>query len=174
MRTRNRLSFGVLVFIVLVFSTIRLTHHPTQIISYDVFGYYLYLPSLVIHHDPGLHDISWVNEINEKYPASPSLYQISQTDEGNWAIRFNTGMAFLYAPFFLCGHLYALISSYPADGFSPPYEWALIFSGLFYTLLGVWFMRKLLLELFSDKVTAITLFLLFIGSNLFFLFYLGK
>jgi hypothetical protein len=174
MRTKNKLSFGVLVFIVLVFSTIRLTFNPGQIISYDVFGYYLYLPSLVIHHDPGLHDISWINQVNEKYPASPSLYQISQTDEGNWAIRFNTGLAFLYAPFFFCGHLYALLSSYPADGFSPPYEWALIISGLFYTLLGVWFMRKLLLELFSDKVAAITLFLLFIGSNLFFFSTLGN
>jgi hypothetical protein len=174
MRIRNKISFGVLIFIVLVFSTIRLNYHPTQILSYDVFGYYLYLPSLVIHHDPGLHDISWIKQVNEKYLSTPSLYQISQTSEGNWAIRFNTGLAFLYAPFFLCGHLYALASHYPADGFSPPYEWALIISGLFYTLLGVWFMRKLLLELFSDEVTAITLFLLFIGSSLFFFSTLGS
>jgi hypothetical protein len=168
MKITNRVSFGVVVFIAIVFTTVRLNYYPTRILSYDVFGYYLYLPSLIIHHDPGLHDIGWINEINEKYPASPSLYQISQTSEGNWAIRFNTGMAFLYAPFFLCGHLFALFSPYPADGFSLPYQWALIISGIFYTLLGVWFMRKLLLELFSDQVAAITLFLLFIGSSLFF------
>ena len=174
MNIRNKISFGVLIFIILVFTTLRLTFHPKNILSYDVFGYYLYLPSLVIHHDPGLHDISWVNEINGQYKASPSLYQLSKTSEGSWVIRFYTGMSFLYAPFFLAGHLYALASSYPADGFSPPYQWAIIISGIFYTLLGVWLMRKLLLEFFSDYVTAFTLFLLFIGSNLFFFSTIGN
>jgi hypothetical protein len=174
MKIKNKISFGVLIFILLVFITLRFSFHPTRILSYDVFGYYLYLPSLVIHHDPGLHDISWVNQVNEQYPASPSLYQISKTSGGNWVIRFYSGMAFLYAPFFLAGHLYALASSYPADGFSPPYQWAIIISGICYTLLGVWLMRKLLLEFFSDKVTAFTLFLLFIGSNLFFFSTIGN
>jgi len=174
MKIKNKISFGVLIFILLVFITLRLSFHPTRILSYDVFGYYLYLPSLVIHNDPGLHDISWVNQVNEQYPASPSLYQISKTSAGNWVIRFNLGMALLYAPFFLVGHLWALFSSYPADGFSSPYQWAIIISGIFYTLLGVWLMRKLLLEFFSDKITAITMILLFIGSNLFFFSTLGN
>ena len=164
----------MLVFIFLVFATLRISFHPTMILSYDVFGYYLYLPSLVIHHDPGLHDISWVNQINETYHVSPSLYQISQSSGGNWVIRFYAGIALLYAPFFLAGHLYALSSSYPADGFSQPYQWAIIISGIFYTLLGVWFMRKVLLEFFSDKITAITMMLLFIGSNLFFFATIGN
>jgi len=168
------MSFGALIFIIIVFSTLRLTYHPTRILSYDVFGYYLYLPSLVIHHDPGLHDISWVNQVNEQYKASGTLYQISKTSAGNWVIRFYSGIAILYAPFFLIGHLYALSSSYPADGFSLPYQWAIIISGIFYTLLGVWFMRKVLLEFFSDKIVAITMILLFIGSNLFFFITIGN
>jgi len=174
MKIKNKISFGVLIIIFLIFTTLRISFHPNRILSYDVFGYYLYLPSLVIHHDPGLHDISWVNQINEQYKASPTLYQISKTSAGNWVIRFYSGIAILYAPFFLVGHLYALSSSYPADGFSLPYQWAIIISGIFYTLLGVWFMRKVLLEFFSDKIVAITMILLFIGSNLFFFTTIGN
>lgn len=174
MKVKNKISFVVLLFIVLCFTAVRLCYHPNRILSYDVFGYYLYLPSLIIHHDPGLHDISWVTQVNDQYHASPSLYQVSKTSGGNWAIRFYSGIAFMYAPFFLCGHLYAIFSSYPADGFSSPYQWAIIISGLFYTLLGVWLMRKLLLEFFSDTIAAISMILLFIGSNLFFFSTLGN
>jgi hypothetical protein len=174
MNIKNKISFWVLVFIVVVFSTLRLSFRPSNIISYDVFGYYLYLPSLIIYDDPGLKDISWVNKINAKYASSPSLYQVSQAEAGNWVIRFYTGIALMYAPFFLVGHLYALCSSYPPDGFSPPYQWAIFISGIFYTLLGVWLMRKLLLRLFNDKIAGITLSLLFIGSNLFFFSTIGN
>jgi hypothetical protein len=174
MMIRNKISFVALIFVILVYIVLRISFHPSRILSYDVFGYYMYLPSLVIHHDPGLHDISWVSQVNDQYHASPSLYQISKTISGNWAIRFYSGIAIMYAPFFLVGHLYALHSSYAADGFSSPYQWAIIISGLFYTLLGVWLMRKLLLEFFTDKITAITMILLFIGSNLLFFSTLGN
>lgn len=174
MKIRNKISFGTFIFVILVYVVLRLSFHPSRILSYDVFGYYLYLPSLVIHHDPGLHDISWVIQVNDQYHASPSLYQISKTISGNWTIRFYSGIAIMYAPFFLAGHLYALFSRYPADGFSPPYEWAIIISGIFYTILAVWFMRKLLLEFFTDKITSMVMVLLFIGSNLFFFSTLGN
>ena len=171
---KNKISLGAMIFIFIVFATLRLYYHPKRIFSYDVFGYYLYLPSLVIQNDPGLHDLDWVNKINEQYKATPSLYQVSKTTKGNWAIRFYSGIAIMYTPFFIAGHIYALSSTYPADGFSEPYQWAIIISGIFYTLLGVWFMRKLLLKFFNDKNTAITLLLLFIGSNIFFFSTLGN
>lgn len=156
------------VLIMLVFITLRLSYPPKNIISYDVFGYYLYLPAVFIYDDPGLKDISWVKEVNEKYNASPSLYQIAKVSDTNWAIRFHSGIAIMYAPFFFGGHAYALLTDYEADGFSLPYQWAIIIAGLFYTLAGVWLLRKALLSLFSEKVTAITLVLIFIGSNVFF------
>jgi hypothetical protein len=174
MRIQNRISFYAICFIAVLIICIRLIYHPQNVLSYDVFGYYLYLPGLFIYNDPGLHSIEWVQQINNTYNAAPSLYQIAETGAGNWIIRFNCGMALLFAPFFLLGHLAAWISPYPQDGFSAPYQWAIIISGIFYTLIGLIFMRKVLLRFFDDKITAVTLILLFIGSNVFFFSTMGN
>ena len=174
MRIQNRISFYAICFIAFLIICIRLIYHPQNVLSYDVFGYYLYLPGLFIYSDPGLHSIDWVQQINNAYNAAPSLYQITETGAGNWIIRFNCGMAVMFAPFFLLGHLAAWMSPYPQDGFSAPYQWAIIISGIFYTLIGLIFMRKVLLRFFDDKVTAVTLILLFIGSNVFFFSTMGN
>jgi hypothetical protein len=154
--------------IMVVFVSIRLSYPPKNILSYDVFGYYLYLPATFIYDDPGLKDIRWVKEMNEKYAGAPSLYQIAPASDSNYIIRFYAGIAEMYAPFFLAGHLAAQITDYPADGFSKPYQWAIILGGIFYTLAGVLFMRKVLISLFSDAVAAVTLLALFLVSNVFF------
>lgn len=161
-------SAWVAIALAILFAGIRAANPPKHIISYDVFGYYLYLPALFIHQDPAIKDISWVEKANEKVSASPSLYQLARAGNGNTVIRFFAGIAIMDAPFFLAGHAAALVSEAEADGFSVPYSRALIISGIFYSLLGVYFMRKLLLRFFSDKVSAIALFFLFIGSNVFF------
>lgn len=167
-KIKNRYSWTVAILIMVTFMAIRLSHPPKNILSYDVFGYYLYLPAMFIYDDPGLKEIDWVREVNEKYEAAPSLYQIAKVSETNWAIRFYSGIAIMYAPFFLGGHAIAHLTDYEADGFSKPYQWAIIIAGIFYTLAGVWFLRKALISLFSDKVVAATLALIFIGSNVFF------
>jgi hypothetical protein len=154
--------------IMVVFVSIRLSYPPKYILTYDVFGYYLYLPATFIYDDPGLKDIRWVKEMNEKFEGAPSLYQIAPASDSNYIIRFYAGIAEMYAPFFLAGHLAAHITDYPADGFSKPYQWAIILGGIFYTLAGVWFMRKILISLFSDAVAAVTLLVLFLVSNVFF------
>ena len=174
MKTNHKISLAATILIIIVLASLRFSYPPKRIFSYDFFGYYLYLPSLVVYHDPAIKDLSWVNKINEEYKCTPSLYQLSQAKNGNWVIRFYSGIAIMFSPFFLIGHIYALLSPYPADGFSAPYQWAIIFSGIFYTFLGIWLMRKLLLQFFDDKITTITLVLLFIGSNIFFFTTLGN
>ena len=168
LKMKNSYSWTVAVLIMVTFLTIRLSYPPRHILTFDVFGYYLYLPALFIYDDPGLKNVEWVKEVNEKYEASPSLYQLAKVSDTNWAIRFNSGIAIMYAPFFLGGHVAAHLTGHETDGFSKPYQWAIILSGLFYTLAGVWFLRKALISLFSDRVVAITLALVFIGSNVFF------
>jgi hypothetical protein len=163
-----------MILIFIVYASLRLSFPPKKIFSYDFFGYYLYLPSLVVYDDPGIKNLDWVNKINDQYKCSPTLYQVSQSAKGNWIIRFYSGMSIMFLPFFLVGHVYALASSYPADGFSAPYQWALIFSGIFYTFLGVWLIRRLLLRYLEDNVTALTMILLFIGSGFFFFTTLGS
>jgi hypothetical protein len=170
----HKLSFKAALVIGLIILLLRLVILPSNILSYDVFGYYLYLPSLFIHQDLGLSNIEWLNQINLTYDAAPALYQIAPTESGNWIIRFNCGIAILVLPFFIIGHLVAGLTSYPADGFSAPYQWAVIASGIFYSLLGLVLTRKVLLEYFTDKVVALTLILLYVGSNLFFFVTMGN
>src|SRR5690606_13971675 len=54
---------------------------------------------------------------------------------------------------------------YKQDGFSKPYLVALSMSSLFYLLLALIFLRKTLLLYFSDLVVAITLLVIFFGTN---------
>jgi hypothetical protein len=168
LKSRGRISWLVAALIMVVFATIRLSNPPKNILSYDVFGYYLYLPAIFIYDDPGLTNIDWVKQVNEQYQASPSLYQIARISDSNFAMRFYSGIAIMYSPFFLGGHAIATLTDYEANGFSKPYQWAIIIAGIFYTLLGVWLLRKFLNTLFTDNVTAITLLLIFLGSNVFF------
>lgn len=164
----NKYSLLTAAVIMAVIITLRLSAPPKNILSYDVFGYYLYLPATFIYHDPALKDIGWVEQMNTKYNGAPSLYQLGKVSDTNYVIRFNAGIAVMYSPFFFLGHLAARILPFEADGFSKPYQWAIILGGLFYTLAGVWFLRKALLPLFSDLVTAITLGVIFLVSNVFF------
>jgi hypothetical protein len=168
------ISYYTAVIIALAYVLIRVTLPPHNILSYDVFGYYLYLPTFFIQQDPGLHSIAWIEQINEIYNNTPSLFQIAATEQGNWIIRFNCGISIMYSPFFLIGHLVAHLTPYPQDGFSLPYQWAFIIGGIFYALIGIWAMRKVLLMYFDDRITAITMAVLFLGSSVFFFGTMGN
>ena len=75
-------------------------------------------------------------------------------------------MSVLYAPFFFIAHILSSAFGYSPDGFSVIYQLFIEFSGLFYLLFGLWYLRKLLLQFYNEKTTSITLLLLFFGTNL--------
>jgi hypothetical protein len=79
--------------------------------------------------------------------------------------KYLLGVAIMEAPFFLAAHFIALHSSYPPDGFSPPYQYAIALAAIFYALLAVFLLRKLLLHYFSDLSVAISLCLLCLATN---------
>jgi hypothetical protein len=133
--------------------------------SWDVFGYYLYLPATFIYDDPMLNDRTWVEKVNEKHHLTATIYQITETPDHQPMYFFLMGMSFLYLPFFLLGHGIAGIFGYPMDGFSEPYQYSLVFGGIVYTFIGLVFLRKLLLRLFSDKMVALLLIILLFTTN---------
>lgn len=165
--SKYSLSLGSVGIIALTLLLIRFCFPPNNPINFDVFGYYLYLPFSFIYHDLGLHNFSQLQQLFDAYQPSVSLYQVSPGLPGFWVMKYSMGMAILYAPFFFVSHFVALITAYPADGFSLPYQWGILTGSTVYTLLGIYFLRKVLLKFFSDKVAAITLLLLFFGSNYF-------
>jgi hypothetical protein len=109
--------------------------------------------------------LDWVPGINEKYKATGSFYQISDLPNGNKAIKYLAGIAILYSPFFIAGHVAAGWLNFPLDGFSLPYQLAICFAALFYAFLGLWILRSVLLRYFSDNVTALTLLLVALATN---------
>jgi len=143
----------------------RWQHKGTEAaISWDVSGYYWYLPSLFIYHD--LKHQGFKDSILDKYrPTNTEFMQGMRLDNGNYVMKYASGMAVMYLPFFTAAHLLAGALGYPRDGFSAPYQFAIQFGGLLVSLLGLWYFRKLLLQFYADKVVAVVLALLVLASN---------
>ena len=163
----RRLSVYVVIFLSIALMVFRGIAWPTKALTWDVFGYYLYLPATVIHDDPGLKDASWLDEVMDTYAPSATLYQLVQGTDGNQVIKYTSGLALLYSPFFIVAHWIAPVLGYPADGFSLPYQLILSLGGIIWAIFGLILLRKLLLRLFDDKITSITLLLIVLGTNYF-------
>ncbi len=140
-------------------------HLPGNILSWDIFGYYLYLPFSFIYGDLALSNLSSVEEVLAVYQNTDTLYQLVPYEDNN-LIKYPIGWALLNLPFFIVGHLIALFSPYPADGFSAPYQLSILVGSLVYLILGFIGLRRLLLQWFTPKVTAITLLVVALATNL--------
>jgi hypothetical protein len=171
-----RLSLFAFLFISCLFVFVKMRQVKTvepfirdsYALSWDNYGYYLHLPAIVIHRDPGLQDHVWVEQLNSTYQKDRPFYQVWAGQKNRMVNVYPVGFAIFNFPFFCAGHLYAKISDHPADGLSPPYQWAMICSALFYGILGLWLLRKLLIHYFNDRLTAILLLLIGLGTNLYY------
>lgn len=162
---KTSLSANIFVFLVLSIVVFRLINVSEKETSWDVLGYYLPLPATFIYDDPLMQDREWIETVNSQRKLTDTLYQISTTPDGEPMYFFLLGMAMLFLPFFLLGHGSAFILGYPPDGFSLPYQYALVLGGLFYTFLGLFYLRKILLQFFTEKTTAIVLIIIVLGTN---------
>ena len=139
---------------------------PMKLTTWDAYGYYLYLPSMLIYHD--VKELKFKDSLEAKYQLSGgNFYQANIHEKtGNYAFKYLGGIAILHLPFFAIAHLYALNSSiYPADGFSAPYQNAIGFGVVLYGILALLVLRRVLLYYYSDQVTTITLLLTVLATN---------
>ena len=133
-------------------------------ISWDVSGYYYYLPAAFIYKD--LKHLSFKDQIQQQYHPSGDFQQAFVHSNGNYVFKYSCGQALLYTPFFFIAHAYASMSDqFPADGFSLPYQFMIGFGSLLVAFLGLFILRRVLLKFFSDQTTAFTLILLVFGTN---------
>lgn len=137
------------------------------VIDWDNFGYYMYLPAIFIHKDIKLQDPSWAIAAQKEYSLSSNFYQAHHIHNGNRVIQYTSGMAIIYSPAFFTGHILAKISHYKADGFSKPYQLALLLQSFLMVFLGLFFLRKLSLQFFSEKLTIWLLIIMCFGTNYF-------
>jgi hypothetical protein len=133
---------------------------PLPEISFDKAGYYVYLPATFIY--------GW--NVN-RFPAGiEKKCQGFLLDRKNNKVVDKTtcGVALLWMPFFLVTHFIAVHWDLQPDGFSDFYEKMSILPGVFYLVLGIFFLSKFLRHYFSRKVSYLTVLLLLAGTNLYY------
>ena len=162
---RNKLSLlaAALLFGVILYNNLH--RLPLNLISWDVYGYYLYLPQAFIRDDLALKDAKGTQELMKQYKSSATFYQAEPLPNGNHVMKYTMGMAVAYAPFFAVGHQIAKASGEPADGYSWPYQRSLLAAVIFYALLGVVFLRGALARVFPDHVAALVLLAVTLATN---------
>lgn len=152
------------IVVILLFYAV-ISHFPHNVLSWDVFGYYLYLPLLFIYNDLGITDFSIITHILETYQNTSTFYQAMPGVDGGWVLKYPMGMAILYLPWFLIGHIWALVSAYPADGFSFPYQASLLYGSFLYTVIGLIVFWKSLRDFFAPATVSAMLVITVFGTN---------
>ncbi|RMG59309.1 MAG: hypothetical protein D6722_22485 [Bacteroidetes bacterium] len=134
------------------------------VLSWDVYGYYLYLPATFIYHD--LDGLGFKDSLFVQYRPAGDFHHATPQPDGGFVMKYPIGMAVAYLPWFGVGHLAATLSdTYAADGFSQPYQQAVAWGMILYALLGLLILRRVLLRFFQDREVAIVLGILVLATN---------
>ncbi len=139
----------------------KLWQDPAKVIEWDVISYYGYLPAAFIYHDLSLQFIDHYS--GEKH----FVLWAKKLSNGKRVFKMTMGLSVMYAPFFFVANTLAEPLGYNTGGYSTPYRFALMMAALFYLALGLWVLSKVLLFYFSDRVVAVVLLALGLGTNLF-------
>jgi hypothetical protein len=118
----------------------------------DARDYYSYLISAFVKHDL-------------THPTGNEWYLL-HTSAGTINVH-PAGVSVLLLPFFFLAYIVSIVSGFPADGMSLPFQLGIAAGALFYSILGLHYIRKtLLLQQLDKKIIALVLLLTFFGTNL--------
>ncbi len=160
----KRLSIYTIWIIIISVIWIQFNHKHWRnfksVIQWDVVNYYQYLPATFDYGDLSLKFIDKDQSLL-KWKFWPYVSPI-----GKYSDKMTMGLSFMYLPFYLIGQIQAYITNEPTDGFSSPYSFWLLFSSLFYVIIGFYYLRKVLLKYFSDGIVSLTIASIFFGTNL--------
>jgi hypothetical protein len=160
----------VILFLMLIFIGTNFTHHnwtrddgPIRgVIKWDIISFYGYLPATFIYGDPSL------DFLDEGDIDNDNKFWWSTTENGRKIIYMSCGLSIMYAPFFLMAHALAPVFGEARDGFSSIYQFFLVWGTLVYVAIGFIYLKKILLRYFTPLITAITLVLIGLGTNLYY------
>lgn len=172
LRTSNKMIKNKItsrIFYITIFIILYLTYKDGApfILNWDTFGYSAYLPMLFINKSIVLHDLSFFENINNIYHNTPSLYQFTTLENGSIITRHTVGWSIVMSPFYIIAHLIAKFFGFSVDGYSLPYQYMMNFGSSFYSIIGLHFLRKILLNFFNDLISAITFIIIVFGTNYF-------
>jgi hypothetical protein len=133
-----------------------------RIIQGDGRGYYGNLPAIFIY------DLSYTFfwEVEDKKMTIPKYYYVKNTSGHNYN-KYYLGTAIMQAPFFFMGHFVSWMADKPMDGYSKLYFKFIHLGGIFYAILGLWFLSRFLsfYKLKEWQIIVVILFTYF-GTNL--------
>jgi hypothetical protein len=155
---------AIVVLGLIAYVTVYATGWATTPIRSDGVSYYVYLPAIVLHQDPGLTALA-EDCCGGRFPEYTGLARIEAT--GHWLNPHPIGVAMLMLPFFLAAHGLTLWSNFTPDGFSVYYQHAAGLSGLVWMTLGLWWLQRGLARDFRPGIVAATLLAVTFGTNLF-------
>jgi len=133
----------------------------------DAKGYYAYLPAVIVYQD---FNFGFFEEIqNVKYKHNGSDYDYRIPIKGTYINKYYCGTALVSAPFYLIAHWLSSIWGFDIDGYSFLYMITQTIAALFYGILGLFFIIRLM-EIYriSDINISISIIAIFFGSNLFY------
>ena len=164
------LSSLTFIFIVLFFTISNLRwgqNSWSNIIESDAKGYYAYLPGTFVYHDL---NFGFFDDIErDKYYNENTFVDYLADYKGKKYTKYYCGTALVQSPFYLVAHSYVLLFGGDPDGYSRPYLISVTVAGLFYAMLGLIYLAKLLqLNDVSDKSIAVVLLCIALGTNLFY------
>jgi hypothetical protein len=131
-----------------------------NVIRNDAISYYAYLPAAFIYHDLSL------NFVEAPGCAKDVVVWPQRLPNGKKVIKTSMGLAVFYSPLFFMAHGCALLFHLEANGYSTIYQLFVGFTAVLYLFLGLLYLRKILLLYFDEQVTACTILLLTLATNM--------
>jgi hypothetical protein len=132
----------------------------------------MHVVSFFINQDVGNYDKT-ITSLRSKHPELPDPrddeFGIRLTEKGRRYIKYSLGVGLMETPFFLAAHVFASQSdSYDADGWSLPYCLAIACSGIFYIVIGFFFLFRVLETYFSKRISVLVVIAIAFATNLFY------
>ena len=164
----TRLSrFTFIVLLIITVSFIWTVFHVSKwrnnlVIHHDVVSYYAYLPATFIYQDLTFR---FIDDLPEDFTGR-IWYQTAAN--GTRVQKMTMGLSVFYSPFFFTAHAITKFTGKNANGYSPYYSLFISLAGLFYGLLGLVILSKILLRYFTDQITALCVLIIAFGTNFFY------
>ncbi len=136
----------------------------------DSMGYYMYLPSTVIYHNHKALD--WLPK-EQHFDNSVRSYLTHLEEDGGRSpkgyimIKYTYGVAAFELPFFAIAHAYEKMTGKDATGYSVTYRYMVKVASVFYALLGLFILYRILKVFFDANSACTGTLLVLMGTNLF-------
>ncbi|NND94049.1 MAG: hypothetical protein HKN45_04240, partial [Flavobacteriales bacterium] len=157
---------GIFIFMLcIILLMMRAWYLPVRALTWDIFGYYLYLPAHFVHDDILLQEKEWQDSLMKDYRPSSTYYQLVPLENGNTVIKYSMGMAVALSPFYFIADGLASSTGHRQNGFSLPYQLILSLGGLVYAFFGLILLARLVKRYFDQRVVIWTLGIIFFGTN---------